>query len=202
MSNPVLVFFDRERARMAGGFSWPDEVGFFPVGWDANGNMQNPNQIESDYDVLLLDDTAPVPELKHINRDANTTLLVVVHNNSTINASPESNPLLSSWGRPYVFRKFSHVSRDPLFEKLKELITGKLAAASFSGILRNANHLESYDRLAAVCQIRMIDPSVNTNELWKEILKKLPDHFSNSLRDMNNERCLQLIKAAAAPLVL
>lgn len=206
MNNPIVVFFDRGRALDTGRFTFPVDS-CFPVGWGVDGTRKDPTQDACEYEVLLLDDTSVVPDLKHINKDANQTLLVIVHNNTTINADPVDNLVLKCWGRPYVCEKFSHTLGEPVFELIKGLISVPSKATEFANMWRNANHLELYDRLAAVCQIRMIDTSCTTvnldnlSELENEILSQLLDKFSEGYRNLgDSQQRMELIKTTAAPL--
>jgi hypothetical protein len=201
MNNPVVVFFDKNRAQKLKGFMWPDGITFFPVGWNVDGIMKDPTKDECNYEVLLLDDTKEVPDLRHTNKDPHQTLLVIAHNNSTINTDPVGSEVLMCWGRPYVCWKFSHTQDEFIIMKITDLFNNQSNAQKFASIWRNANHLELYDHLAAVCQIRMIDPTAQTDALWTDISGQLPDNIRLALEQENtNEERLEFIRTAAAPL--
>lgn len=192
MENPLIVFVEPGRVDKRA-----DE---FPFGWkkgEALGSAVLPSE---NYSILLLDDTRPVPNIGFANKDSAKPLLIITHIRSTENSISQiqENTLLKSWGVPYVCQSFHHWDENETYLRIQDLLSGNISETKFVQEHQNAHHLELYDRLAALCQLKLIDSEIKADELAGPILGHLPMDFQNRFRERHWPERLNLIRDRAA----
>ena len=212
MPNPVIIFFDKQRAANDG-WTWPDNLGSLPVGL-ADGSFVNPSEVEAAYELLLLDDTRSVkeqlPNAMHSNKNLDEILLVVTHRNSSLNATPAGDEILQSWGKPRSVKDFSHVKNDEVFTNIINVLSGS-GADNFLAKLRDDQCCRCYEVLAAVCNLKILSPGTPDNEVndyIDEVMWILPLEVKRewmSCQDMGGNRdwnqSLNMIRDKAEPLL-
>jgi len=191
--NPIIVFVVpasfRKRAEE------------FPIGWRTRGAGDiAPLSAAANYTVLLLDDAKPVSDdIVFANRDRERPLFVVAHNSSTQNniADIEANPVLNSWGRPYVCEAFSHLPDDGTWKEIRRLMQGELDPNDFANERRERRELDLYDQLAAICQLKLINPAADVTMLEGSIRGELPLLFQNDFAERSWSARLELVRERA-----
>ena len=176
--NPVVIFVCKDRVD-----ALKNRV--FPIGLTGTGEIDAPAQAK-EYAVLLLDDAAPeIPDSAHLKMAAEP-LLIIAHGGSTNHeANDIPSQIMAGWGKAHVCETFTHTSApDSIFDEIKELISNSgETAESFSVKRSNKSQLEWLDRLAAICQIKMIDRSADIEELANETKAWLGPSFSNDFEN-------------------
>jgi hypothetical protein len=181
----------------------------FPIGWPMDGTCASPlGQTPVDLSVLMLDDGKEVSDVPFANRDCERPLLVVAHNGSTRNNAAEimKNPILASWGRPYICDTFSHQGDGSAWSDIQSLLAGSLDAVAFVTRRALKRHLDSCERLAASCQLKVFHPSAEITNEVKQTREQLPDELNGQLFALLNRKqpdwigMINLILEYAGPL--
>lgn len=178
MHNPVVIFVRKERFLNLANRT-------FPIGISVKHGIDGPAKM-TDYAILLLDDTAPIPNSAHGNMRGTEPLLIIAHGGSELHKARDIpyRKELSNWGRPFVCGTFSHIPGDSLFAEIMELVTDPtLHAEGFATSRRNQSRLEWVDGLAAICQLMLIDATSSTRELEDDLLSNFPLDFGNEYSD-------------------
>jgi hypothetical protein len=191
--NPIIVFVVPA--------SFGKRAEEFPMGWRMRGVGDiAPLSAAASYTVLLLDDTSSVSDdIVFANRDREEPLFVVAHNSSAQNsiADIQANPVLNSWGRPYVCEAFSHLPDHETWKEIRGLLHGELDPNDFANERRERRELDLYDQLAAICQLKLIDPAANVTMLQRSISGELPFHFQNDFAERSWSARLELVRERA-----
>ena len=179
MKNPVVVFVNKEKANNKGA-----QIDNLPCGWDMQGKS---SQISANnYQILFLDDDQETPLLIHTNIDPNGPLFVISHVSSRHHNNPMGEENLKSVGKPILVGSFSHLSSSGILQHIIKLTCGTMTAEDFVKERRNTLLLNSFTSLAAICQIMLLDPSV-------DVASKLYNVFENihpTYATMFNEKLL------------
>ena len=155
MANPIVVFV------VPGRF---DDIlnDKDAVGVTAEGNMETASE-QGEYSLVLLDDS------KHWNNEImapckisnDDPLLIIVHKGTEKNAGTWETPL---WGvnAPTVCKSFSHIDEDPVFVSIGNILRKEEGALDqFVQDCRDVNILQALDGLAAICQIEILNSSID-----------------------------------------
>lgn len=181
MENPVVAFVLKEKCN--------DKELVFPTGWTAEGERLNGEGAIRGKNccVILLADDQEIPTCDHANRDVKQALLVITHINSgRYKAGSIANTELAKWGTPVCREFFSHDPvTDRTFNEILKLLNAPSSAESFAQQRLRANDLEALDKLAAICQICIIDPDTGDNiDSWGDHFNQLPTSgFKDQLRN-------------------
>jgi len=173
MANPVIVFVN------------PSKLGLdrklFPVGFSNNGRHQ-PVQEDSEYDVLLVDDTSKQIESNHRNKDEKTVIPIIGHNTSEHHKNPAQS-IPTTWGKSIVCEWFSHVDDDLVFIEIKKLVANSITPEKFAERNSKKMRLEQLDKLAAISQIHIIsqhfENQPDTESYEKTIFGFFGPHFED-----------------------
>lgn len=175
MNNPVVVFFDK--AREVSGWSY---LGELPVGV-ADGKIVGS---EVPCQVLVLDDTLGVPNLLGDNFDSNAPLLVITHKTSGCHKPCDIAEQLKDYGKAYCIDEFSHVAGDRVFEKIKTLLTEPATAVNgFVAEWKARFDVAAYVDLAAICQIKLLNPSADCRAQMGDVFDRLSPEIQETLRE-------------------
>lgn len=201
MNNPIVVFFDK--VREVGGWSYQ---GILPVGV-ADGRIVGS---EVPCQVLMLDDTLGIPNLPRGNFDSNAPLLVITHKTSGCHKPCDIADQLKNYGKAYCIDEFSHVAGDRVFEKIKTLLTKPATAVNgFVEEWKARFDVAAYVDLAAICQIKLLNPNADCGAQMGDVLGRLSPEIQEQLREFIDEECcnppnysgaLKLAQTIAPPL--
>jgi len=194
--NPLIVFVVPESVGKRG-----DD---FPIGWRMDGKFDSPALLpEESYSVMFLDDTRQVPNnISFANKDREGRLLIVAHASSTTNSDPTNNPVLQTWGKPYVCKRYSRLRSSEVWQAIQSLALGDPATlANFVKTQRNDRNFDLYDQLAAICQLNIIDPSAESENLASTIILEFPVRFQNEFWKQSDWFArLECVRKEAAPI--
>jgi len=150
--------------------------------------MDAPSVEGKEYAVLLLDDSAQdIPDRNHKNRFQNAPLLIVAHDGSTYHtAQIIPNQMPEAWGKPFVCETFQH-TENPTFSKIQGLISGNVVDVhAFAETRRNKSYFTWLDHLAAICQLKIIDPNAEIDNQLSSLMNKFPRAFENEFKAATN----------------
>jgi len=178
MANPILVFV---RSNALG-----TESGKFPIGvTQAGRKICNATCENGEFILVLVDDDQMLPDTPPFHAERNVPLLIVSHGGSTRHGDPDKS-VGESWGWQtpcIVCKSFSHISSDTVYSEIRSVwIEDPGKACEFAKTCRAVDYLAALDGLAAVCQLKKLNPAENVVELIKRYLSRLDRKFAAEFR--------------------
>lgn len=164
MDNPIVVFvvpgsFGNALTKLCHESTANDEpvAKKWAVGVTSEGIVECAKK-NSEYSLLLLDDTICPPSEAPCKIDLDQPLLIVRHNNSTINKKPGNR--LFNVESSVICDNFSHTEEFPVFVNIRNIVTdgaeAKKKIKEFVEKYRISSYLQALDGLAAISQIRLL----------------------------------------------
>lgn len=180
MKNPLVIFFARDR-NVAG---WRYTGAKIPLAWSDLDEQKDPERDEAACKILVLNDQdRDIPTLRHTNCDPESELLVVRHYGSTHHRADVLRDQLKHLGKYESIGSFSHDAEDAVFNRIRDLLDGRLSASSFVQYFQKTRQRKLFIDLAAICQIGLLGAPAVNEDLLESVLYQLPQDFQEEFNN-------------------
>ena len=174
MKNPVLIFYMQNRTVGDWRYTGPK----LPLAWTEGDAKIDPERDSDVCRVLMLNDgDKNLPILRHTNRNVESELLVVRHYNSDYHRAGDLPGQLQHLGKYQSVGSFSHDPDDPIFCRIRDLLTGRVSASSFAQHFEKSRDRKLLIDLAAICQIGILGSTKLDRDLLARTLYQFPQDF-------------------------